>query len=188
MLKSRFPDKSVELMIIANSIPRERRVSCEQHHIEAVEISEKKFRDVADETGYIFKSEATNTNLSSWAGTVPTEARPIEAKFSVGRDDFPRASAKTQKSWYFWKGKTGHGYFLAFVNAKGSCSLRLFKADGGDFLRREYKSGDYQANFSEYLDSAVEIYVTQQPNLERDCKVRLPSFVLSELRQQIPGK
>ena len=66
--------------------------------------------------------------------------------------------------------------------------MRLFKAEGGDFLRREYKSGDYQGNFSEYLDSAVELYITQQPNLERDCKVGLPSSVLSELRQQIPGK
>jgi RecB family endonuclease NucS len=33
MLKSRFPNKSVELMIIANSIPPERRLSCEQFHI-----------------------------------------------------------------------------------------------------------------------------------------------------------
>src|ERR1700676_1156548 len=64
MLKSRFPDKSVELMIIANSIPLETRVSCEQYHIEAVEISEKKFRDVADETGYVFKSETANSDSS----------------------------------------------------------------------------------------------------------------------------
>jgi len=188
MLKSRFPDKSVELMIIANSIPRERRVSCEQHHIEAVEISEKKFRDVADETGYVFKSETANIVSSSSVGGLPSEARRLEAKSSATRDDFTQASSKTQRAWYFWKSKTGHGYFLAFVNAKGSCSLRLFKAEGGGFLRREYKSGDYQANFSEYLDTAVELYVTQQPNLERDCKVSLPSFVLSELRQQIPGK
>ena len=52
MLKSRFPDKSIELMIIANQIPAERRLACEQFHIDAVEISQKKFRDVAEEVGF----------------------------------------------------------------------------------------------------------------------------------------
>mgnify|MGYP001576995942 FL=1 len=33
MLKSRFPDKSVELIIIANRIPQERRATCEKFDI-----------------------------------------------------------------------------------------------------------------------------------------------------------
>lgn len=53
MLKSSFPDKAVELMIIANRIPPERRLACEQFHIEAREIPQKKFRDVAEEVGYV---------------------------------------------------------------------------------------------------------------------------------------
>jgi hypothetical protein len=80
------------------------------------------------------------------------------------------------------------GSYSPFVNAKGSCSLRRFEADGGGFLGRDYKSGDYQTSFSEYLKSAVALYVSRQPNLERDCKARLPAFVLSELRQQVLGK
>jgi hypothetical protein len=100
------------------------------------------------------------------------------------QEDFPVRS-KIDKGWYYWLGaNTSRGYFLAFVNAKGSCSMRRFEVDGGAFLGREYKSGDYQASFSEYLQSAVSLYVSRQPNLERDCKSRLPSFVLTELKQQ----
>lgn len=188
ILKSRFPDKSVELMIIANSIPPERRVSCEQFHIEAVEIPQKKFRDVAEEIGYVFRSETASGTPSSTVDRLSIGSEVPAAKAPANRDDFPHAPSKTEKGWYYWKGKNGRGYYLAFVNAKGSCSMRRFEADGGSFLGREYKSGDYQASFSEYLGSAVALYVSRQPNLERDCKARLPAFVLSELRQQVLGK
>jgi hypothetical protein len=57
MLKNEFPDSSVELMVVANEIPRERRLACERHNIEWREISEKKFRDVASEVGYVIQSE-----------------------------------------------------------------------------------------------------------------------------------
>ena len=55
--------------------------------------------------------------------------------------------------------------------------------------QRQYnKSGNYQASFSEYLKSALALYVTREPNLERDCTACLPAFVLTELRQQVFGK
>jgi len=188
MLKSRFPDKSVELMIIANHIPRERRQACEQFHITAVEIPQKKFRDVAEEIGYVFRSETANATPSSQGDRLPIESELPAAKTPTNRDDFLYAPSKTEKGWYYWKGKNGRGYFLAFINAKGRCSMRRFEADGGAFLEREYKSGDYQASFAEYLRSALALYVSRQPNLERDCKARLPTFVLSELRLQGLGK
>jgi len=59
MMKHRFPDSVVELMVVANQIPDERRLACEKLNIEVREISEKKFRDVADEVNYIFESEAS---------------------------------------------------------------------------------------------------------------------------------
>jgi hypothetical protein len=46
------------LRIIANSIPSERRLTCESRDIECREISEKRFRDVATEVGYKFGSES----------------------------------------------------------------------------------------------------------------------------------
>lgn len=57
MVKRRFPNEVVELMVIANEIPKERRLACEQYNIEPREISVKRFRDVANEVNYIFRSE-----------------------------------------------------------------------------------------------------------------------------------
>ena len=188
MLKSRFPDKSVELMIIANSIPPERRISCEQYDIEAVAISEKKFRDVADEVGYVFRSETKTSIPASSVESFPLASVFPASRVTANREDFPYRPAKVEKGWFYWRGKNERGYFLAFVNAKGSCSLRRFELETGAFLGLEYKSGDYQENFTEYLKSALALVVSPQPNLERDCKVRLPAFVLAELRQQLPGK
>ena len=187
MLKSRFPDKSVELIIIANRIPQERRATCEKFDIEAIEIPQKKFRDVAEEVGYILKSEMPNTTAPAGVDAkVPRD--PDRPGAPATQEDLPDAPSKIQKGWYYWKSKNGRAYFLAFVNAKGSCSMRRFEAEGGAFLGREYKSGDYQASFSEYLKSALALHVSRQPSLERDCKSRLPSFVLFELRQQVLGR
>jgi hypothetical protein len=160
-------------------------LSCEQFHIEAVEISEKKFRDVAEEIGYVFKSETVRATPSLPAHELRVKAERLKTELPTNQGDFPRAPSKTEKGWYYWKGKNGRGYFLAFVNAKGSCSMRRFEADGGAFLGREYKSGDYQEKFGEYLLAATDLYVSRQPNLERECKVRLPELVLSELQRQV---
>ncbi len=45
-----------------------------------------------------------------------------------------------------------------------------------------------QDAFVDYLKSAVEVYVSTQPNLDRDCKTRLPGFVLAELQSHIQTK
>ncbi len=57
MIKQRFADRSVEMMVVANAIPSERRIACENRDIECREISEKKFREVAAEMGYVFRSD-----------------------------------------------------------------------------------------------------------------------------------
>lgn len=98
MLKSRFPDKSVELMIVANRIPQERRLACEQFHIDTVEIPPKKFRDVAEEVGYVFRSEMTNATAPPLANKHLIEPPLPAARAPVNREDFPYAPAKTEKS------------------------------------------------------------------------------------------
>ena len=65
MLKEEFPDRPVELMAVANDIPKERRLACEQYNIEPREISQKRFRDVANEVGYSFQSEQAPAAVSS---------------------------------------------------------------------------------------------------------------------------
>jgi hypothetical protein len=171
MVKARFPDKAVELMIIANRIPQERRLACEQFDIEAVEISQKRFRDVADKVGYAFNSE----------GASQKEPQATGQRY----ENLPRLRAKVEKEWFYSTGRDRRGYYLAFVNAQGSCSMRRFDADSGAFLGKEYKSGDYQQEFSEYLKGALPLRLSHQPNLERDCRRELPTYVLDELGQQI---
>ena len=84
MMKQRFPDKAVELMVVANVIPAERRLTCESRDIECREISERMFRDVAAEFGYIFASEVnaqaaleapTNTSRPRDTGTHKGDGR-----------------------------------------------------------------------------------------------------------------
>jgi hypothetical protein len=51
------PNTPIEMMVVANEIPHERRLYLEKRDIEAREIPEKRFRDVAAQVGYIFTSE-----------------------------------------------------------------------------------------------------------------------------------
>jgi hypothetical protein len=187
MLKARFPDKAVELMVIASRIPPERQLSCSQYNIEALEISQKKFRDVAEEVGYVFKSEVSVSGPKApivFEQTIQHVSEDCKV-FDSLCEDFPLQPSKVEKAWYHWQGKNRTCYFLAFVNARGSCSMRTFEAESGAFRRREYKSGDYQLAFSGFLRTATPLYVSRQPNLDRDCRDRLPATTLSELKHQI---
>jgi hypothetical protein len=91
------------------------------------------------------------------------------------------------KAWYYHRGTDGRRYFLAFVNAKGSCSMRTFDAETGRFLGKKYPPGGgaYQDKFAGLIQNAKEITVYSQPNLERDCKDRLPQPVLDDLKKQV---
>ena len=58
MVKKEFRDRAVEMMLVANQIPAERRLACERLDIEAREIPEERFRETAWEAGYRLSSEA----------------------------------------------------------------------------------------------------------------------------------
>jgi hypothetical protein len=89
------------------------------------------------------------------------------------------------KAWFYGKDKTGRGLILAFVNAKGSCSVRPFDGETSMALSKRYARGPYQENFADLIEGATELIVDQQPNLERDCKQRLPQQLFTHLRKQI---
>ena len=184
MLKSRFPDRSIELMVVAPRIPPERRVACEQYDIEAREIPQKRFRDVADEVGYVFESESRSTPRDA---PLQGSALPNSNIRSLPdwRNDSRVAPTKVEKGWYYLDAGNGGGCFAAFVNARGSCSMRLFDARDGAFRKKTYKAGNFQESFSHELTSAVRLHVSRQPNLERDCREGLPAALLAELRAQI---
>jgi len=170
--------------VVAPRIPPERRVACEQYDIEAREIPLKRFRDVADEVGYVFGSESrsttTHTPLQAPTPQVGSIRRPPE-----GPSDSPVVPNKVEKGWYYLDAGSGRGYFAAFVNGRGSCSMRLFDAQDGAFRKKTYKAGDFQEGFSHELTASLRLHISRQPNLERDCKDSLPAMVLAELRAQI---
>jgi hypothetical protein len=174
MLKRQFPDTPVELMVVANTIPEERQLACDKHDIGCLEISDKKFRDVAAEVGYEFASEHS----------LPTEPATAVQVDSIGQTSRSRAPFKRKKAWGYWTEK-GRNYFIAFVNAKGNCSLRTFDSDG-DFLKREYGDGDYQVAFEGHYKNARPLTLTRQPNLEHCSRTGLPDWVLAEFRAQLP--
>ena len=97
---------------------------------------------------------------------------------------FVTTPLRRNKAWYF-KAEGSKKAFMAFVNAKGSCSLRMFDAKTGVAFPKEYRAGDYQEQFRDLLEGATLLYVRSQPNLERDCKDRLPQSTFEILREQI---
>ncbi|MGH9793666.1 MAG: endonuclease NucS domain-containing protein [Candidatus Acidiferrales bacterium] len=179
MLKREFPEKPVELMVVANSIPQERALACLKFHIEPREISEKKFRDVANEVGYVFESEPRTSNVGATMGgtaTIPGAA-PARARSISGNT--------TERAWYYHPAVDSQPAFLAFVNAKGSCSIRVFSAQDGAYLGKKYLPGDFQQAFGDFIKGAQPLSISRQPNLERECKVSLPSPVFGELKRQV---
>ena len=52
-------------------------------------------------------------------------------------------------------------------------------------MGKRYSSGPYQEQFADLIEGATQVTVDSQPNLERDCKQRLPERLFAYLRQQI---
>jgi hypothetical protein len=178
MLKQEFQDEPVELVAVANLIPKERALACIKFDIEPREISEKRFADVAREVGYELKRERESQNIGSaslQAAPQATVPRPLHATRTFGR---------VEKAWFYSPSLIERPVFLAFVNAKGNCSLRMYDAMDGGFLGRTYGLGDYREAFQEQLSRSVAVNISVQPNLETACKQRLPATVLAELQAQ----
>jgi hypothetical protein len=64
IVKREFPDRAVELMAIANDIPRERKQACDRYDIEPREIAEVTFRKVAAAKNYFFSSDRKTHTLA----------------------------------------------------------------------------------------------------------------------------
>jgi len=173
MLKREFQDESVELMAIANFIPQDRAIACLKFHIEPREISEKRFADVASEVGYRLEHETDHP------GKTPSVAPPV-----ITSSGPLRGFNRVEKAWYFSPSSIEKPAFLAFVNAKGNCSMRIFDARDGSFLVRRYAPGDFRDAFQQQISGSISVSVSTQPNLETACKQRLPANVLAELQAQ----
>ena len=105
---------------------------------------------------------------------------------SVQPAETPTMRKKVDRAWYFLPQQDGQSQFLALVNAQGSCSLRRFDAqDGSAIPKGSNRRGDYRDSFSAEIKGAISLTVSKQPNLEIECKERLPMTTLEELKKQI---
>jgi antitoxin component of MazEF toxin-antitoxin module len=146
-----------------------------------VEIAEKRIQLYEIQAGEDSRTSGVAGKNEPLADKHPKVNAPVDSKPAT----FAPAS-KPKTGWYLWKDQDNREHILAFVNAKGSSSLRPFDARNGNALKRSAnRKGDYQDAFAEYLVNSIPLQLTRQPNLEHDCKKRLPASVFTELQQQI---
>jgi hypothetical protein len=131
--------------------------------------------------GTSYNSTPSTTEHTNETDAIPqsSPSRPLHIDFTTT----PLQGRK--KAWFYGRDKDGRGLILAFVNAKGSCSVRPFDGETGIALGKRRESGSYQERFSDMIEGASELTVDSQPNLEEDCKQRLPERLLAYLRKQI---
>lgn len=148
----------------------------------------EKFTGDAAQTLYKYLSEQTD-RIQSTEGqratggraTTPNDPAPAEPL-----DLLADQLGTQKKGWYHVEDSKGRGYFIALINAKGSCSMRTFDAETGRFLGKRYQTNaKYQENFLPQLNKPRELSVNEQPNLERDCRHQLPQNILSHLKNQV---
>jgi hypothetical protein len=90
-----------------------------------------------------------------------------------------------KKAWFCRTDAEGRVFILAFVNREQSCTVRTFEAKNGTYLAKRPGNGSYRDYFADLLANAIELSVPYQPNLDRNCKDRLPEPIMTHLRRQI---
>jgi len=123
MMKQRFPGKPVELMVVANAIPQERRLTCESRDIECREISDKTFREVALEVAYTFGSEV-NVPQTTSETSVMTSTRRVTgietAREGSSSWSFSKTADSTADAHDFLSrcDEDGRNFFMALLPLK----------------------------------------------------------------------
>ena len=147
MMKGRFPSEVVELMVIANEIPKERRLACELYNIEPREISVKRFRDVANEVNYIFKSE-----ISLWKEPIEDVSPPLQCPISELKQQIDVSTGH--------KNKMGDDVIIEITRAEN----KIFKTKIG-LLADSYWRSDLRDYPTELLCSIRKSLLKSMPRL-----------------------
>lgn len=99
MLKPKFALRAIELMVVANSIPQEPRIACEQYDIECREISEKRFRAVAKKVGYKVNSVEDQANGESVGALATAPELPANVGVSKNQTAIGKARECLGANW-----------------------------------------------------------------------------------------
>jgi len=95
-------------------------------------------------------------------------------------DMHPRDSAK---GWFLIH-TDGRTYLQPPPMPKGSCSLRMFEVDTGQFLRKQYGRGDYRSYSERSRRSANRLYPRQQTQSRRT-SAQAAGRLLRKLRKPV---
>jgi predicted nucleic acid-binding Zn-ribbon protein len=102
---------------------------------------------------------------------------------SATRRRRPRPKADADQAWYYRADYAGHGeVFLAFINADGSASRRVYDAHSGrKFGETESTPGDYHAAFSSDLADAIRLNGSWDPHEIEEWGNEMPTRALDSL-------
>lgn len=128
---------------------------------------------LAPKTSESLRLELRGDGVAATAGPDSTRGESEHGSFTL---------VSRKKGWFVLS-ENGLPYIVAAVSAKGSCSIRTFDGVTGAFRGKQYRPGDFEDGFPQ-LCSARELTVPYQPNLERDCRERLPEPLLKHLQEQ----
>jgi hypothetical protein len=94
-------------------------------------------------------------------------------------------SLPVQHAWFYVE-QDGQGRFLAMINSKSGCSMRIYDAQSGQALeRRSEKGKTYEEAFAAMLHEARNLFVDDRKLVE-ESKEQLPEEALLDLQRQVP--
>jgi len=95
------------------------------------------------------------------------------------------SSQDSGKAWFVDLERASN--IIALVNARGSCSARIFSASGRPvkLIRDHCTNTIYQVRFGNDLKSMLRVVVSKQPNLEAAMAEGLPQYVVDEINGQV---
>jgi hypothetical protein len=187
MMKSRFPNEVVELMVIANEIPKERRLACEQYNIEPREISVKRFRDIANEVNYIFRSEISSqkepieevsrTVRTSAANTELTDTKKLQVEYWTAFKKYMDENRSVVRCPLPY-----HQNFTNFAIGRSNFGLcaRMIKTEIGVFI---YINGPNRTAFYKLLEQEYKNQIESELNYELIWRTRQKNGYIGTSRE-----
>jgi hypothetical protein len=99
----------------------------------------------------------------------------------------PRKFTGHNRSWYVLN-QNGKECIAAFVDAKGSCSCRMYDFERGHFLRHlPNQHGSFRTVYASIIAAGTEFRPSSQPDLVQTEKVGLPEEIVKAAKAAISG-
>ena len=109
----------------------------------------------------------------------------VTPKSQISRSS--RKFTSHNRSWYVLN-QNGKGCIAAFVDAKGSCSCRMYDFERGHFLRHlPNQHGSFRTMYASIIVSGIEFRPPSQPDLVQTEKTGLPEEIVKAAKAAVSG-